>query len=37
MGEVSSGHIKPEETSRENHGGLTPVKAQTVPPAEWQG
>ncbi len=38
---VSRGHIKPEETSREiprgNRGGLTLVKARTVPPAEWQG
>ncbi|RLB84220.1 MAG: hypothetical protein DRH24_05645 [Deltaproteobacteria bacterium] len=37
VAEVSRGHIKPEETSPTAWGGLTLVKARTVPPDEWQG
>jgi len=31
MEEVSRGHSNRRKTSRESHGGLTPVKARTVP------
>ncbi|MFH2060080.1 MAG: hypothetical protein ABIJ59_14420 [Pseudomonadota bacterium] len=31
MEEISRGHSSRRKTSREPHGGLTPVKARTVP------
>jgi len=37
MWESAEGIVAVGETSLAARGGLTPVKARTVPPAEWQG